>query len=114
MREQEAIRRRLLALDPSRERMFRINAGVGWTGSQIRRMRDAIIISDPRPLHAAPIGWPDLCGWRTVTVTPDMIGMKIAVFCGEEFKLTGDLRSEQRAFRDILETMGGAYTVVRG
>lgn len=113
MREGEAIRRRLLDLDPSRERLFRINAGVGWTGSKVRRLKDAILISDPRPLHAAPIGWPDLCGWRTVTITPDMVGLDVAVFVGEEFKLTGDLRPEQRVFRDVLERMGGAYFVVR-
>ncbi len=31
-------------------------------------------------------GSPDLIGWKTVTVTPDMVGTKIAVFVGLELK----------------------------
>ena len=31
-------------------------------------------------------GSPDLIGWKTVTVTPSMIGTKIAVFVGLELK----------------------------
>ena len=113
MREAEAIRARLSRLDPERERLFRINCGTAWAGDSISRRGDMLVIKNPRPLHAAPIGWPDLCGWRTVTVTADMVGQNLAVFVGEEFKITGTLRPEQRAFRDVLERMGGVYEVVR-
>ena len=112
MREADAIRARLAALSPD-ERLFRVNSGTGWCGSSMSRRGDMLIIKDPRPLHAAPIGWPDLCGWQTVTVTESMVGAKIAVFVGEEFKITGDLRPEQRKFREVLERMGGVYRVVR-
>jgi hypothetical protein len=116
MREGDAIRERLAALAPN-ERMFRINAGTGFCGTHMHRTGDRLIIDNPRPLHAAPIGWPDLCGWETVTVTEAMVGQKIAVFVGEEFKVArsdnGRLRPEQRKFGELLERMGGVFRVVR-
>lgn len=112
MREGDAIRARLMAMQPN-ERLFRINAGTGWVGRSIRRVNGGLLISEPRPLEAAPVGWPDLCGWRTVTITSDMVGQKLAVFVGEEFKVTGDLRPEQKRFAEVLERMGGIYRVVR-
>lgn len=112
-REGDVIRARLSALDPERERRFRINAGVGFTGSKMRRVGSAMIIVDPRPLRAAPEGWPDLCGWDSIEVTPDMVGSRIAVFVAEEVKCSGGLRPEQRAFKNCLEKMGGIYRIIR-
>lgn len=112
MREGDAIRERLAALKPD-ERLFRINSGTGWVGEHLHRAGSRLIIDNPRPLHAAPIGWPDLCGWETVTVTESMVGMKIAVFVGEEFKVTGTLRPEQKRFGELLERMGGVFRVCR-
>lgn len=112
MREADAIRARLAALKPN-ERLFRINAGTGWCGSSMSRRADMLVIKNPRPLHAAPIGWGDLCGWESVVVTPEMVGQKVAVFVFEEFKCTGTLRPEQRAFKNCLEAMGGIYREVR-
>lgn len=113
MAEQDLIKKRLLALDPERERLFRINAGMGWAGQILRREKTHIVIGNPRPLRAAPPGWPDLVGWETVEITPEMVGKKIAVFVFEEVKFTGDLRPNQKPFRDVLEKMGGIHRVVR-
>jgi hypothetical protein len=113
MGEQELIKKRLRGLDPERERLFRINAGMGWSGEILRREKTHIVLGNPRPLHAAPSGWPDLCGWETVEITPEMVGEKIAVFVGEEMKFSGSLRPNQRRFRDMLLRMGGIHRVVR-
>jgi hypothetical protein len=98
----------------SDKRRFRINAGMGWSGETVRLESGDLLIRNPRPFHGAVKGWPDLAGWDTVEITPDMVGKKIAVFVGEEFK-TGKLKlsREQRLFRDCLERMGGIFRVIR-
>lgn len=112
--ESVRIRDRLAHMDGSRERLFRVNSGTGWVGRVVKRSSDVLVLGEPRPLKAAPIGWPDLCGWETVEITPDMVGLRVAVFVAEEFKGRRDaLRPEQLRFRDVLERMGGVYRVVR-
>ena len=110
MTEQDRIREILSSLPPH-ERLFRINSGMGWAGKVIRRTQDLVIIEKPRPFHAAPEGWPDLCGWTEVEITPDMVGRKIAVFTAVEVKVTGKLTKPQKRFQGILEGMGGRFRV---
>jgi hypothetical protein len=112
MTESERIREILASLPPN-ERLFRINSGMGWAGKVIRRDSESVLIHRPRPFHAAPEGWPDLCGWTEIEITPEMVGQKIAVFTGVEVKVTGRLNQRQRAFRDVIEGMGGMFRVER-
>ena len=112
MNEQEKIKDILKNL-PDNKRLFRINAGTGWTGETSKAGIDLIAIRNPRILHAAPKGWPDLCGWETIEITPDMIGKKVAVFVFEEIKLSGKLSKEQKKFRDVLLEMGGVFRLHR-
>ena len=111
-KEAEIIKNRLLALADN-ERLFRINAGMGWVGQIAKQTAGMIILKNPRPLHGAPKGWPDLCGFESIEITPDMVGKKIAVFTGEEIKAGKDrMRTEQEGFRDLIERMGGVYRVI--
>jgi len=112
MRERDLINKRLSTL-PDNVRLFRINAGMGWTGEILRKTDDLVIIKNPRPFHSAPKGWPDLVGWETITITPDMVGQSIAVFLFEEVKATGRLSKFQKKFREVLEKMGGIFRVIR-
>lgn len=109
---------------PENKRLFRINAGTGWTcsPSDMIHVRKAmtipvfpgyIVMRKPRIFHGAPNGWPDLAGWETVEITPEMVGQKIAVFIAEEVKATGGLSDIQKMFRDTLEKMGGVFRVVK-
>jgi hypothetical protein len=111
--ERDLINSRLASLQPH-ERRFRINAGLAWTGEIVRRTRTTITLRNPRPFHAAPPGWPDLAGWDSVSVTPEMVGQLVAVFAAEEMK-TGRQRLSrlQRLFRDCLLRMGGEYRIIR-
>ena len=111
-KERDLINQMLLHLDEN-ERLFRINAGMAWTGEVAKKTENMIILKNPRPFHGAPNGWPDLCGWETKIVTLDMVGTKVAVFVGEEVKATGSLSKAQKKFRDIIERMGGIYRVLR-
>jgi hypothetical protein len=59
-------------------------------------------------------GSADLIGWRTVTVTPDMVGQRIAVFTSIEVKTpTGRLRPEQQQWLDAVQAAGGIAGVAR-
>lgn len=110
-KERDIIQKRLLSLSDN-ERLFRINAGMGWCGSKSVRRGNCIIIENPYPLHAAPEGWPDLCGWTEIEITPNMVGHKIAVFTGEEVKATGKLSKKQTAFKNLIERMGGVFRIL--
>jgi hypothetical protein len=112
-KEQALIKRYLVNLEPHKRR-FRINAGMGWTGQVTFMPPDTVIIKRARPLHGAPEGFPDVIGWDMVLVTPDMVGKRIAVFVGEEFKTgRGRLSKAQGLFRDCLERMGGIFRVIK-
>ena len=110
-KEAAAIRRILASQSPDR-RLFRINAGSGWQGRIINKRAGFLMLADPRALHAAPRGWPDICGWQTIEITPEMVGQEIAVFIGIEVKATGKLSEDQKRFRDLLERMGGIFEIV--
>lgn len=112
--EKSVIARVLSTLDPDTERLFRINAGTGWIGRIVKRGPTSMILADPRPLKAGPEGWPDLFGWQTIEITPDMIGQRIAVARGVEVKAGGserDLRPHQQRFADLLRMMGGQLNI---
>ena len=109
-KEARAIRE-ILASQPADRRLFRINAGVGWIGRIVHRKSDSLLLANPRALHAAPRGWPDLCGWETIEITPDMVGERLAVFLAVEVKATGKLSRDQEKFRDVLTRMGGRFEV---
>jgi len=59
-------------------------------------------------------GSPDLVGWRTIKITPDMVGMRVAIFTGIEIKTpTGKIRADQLHFLDRLRSAGGIAGVAR-
>jgi hypothetical protein len=73
-----------------------------------------------RDQHGRPVqfglckGSADLIGWRTVTVTPDMVGTQVAVFLSIEVKTpTGRLRPEQQQWLDAVQAAGGIAGVAR-
>jgi hypothetical protein len=76
-------------------------------------------LPDPRTgrwvqFGVASPGGSDLIGYRTVTITPDMVGQKIAVFTALEIKTaTGRATPEQRRFIDHIRGAGGISAIVR-
>jgi hypothetical protein len=59
-------------------------------------------------------GSSDLIGWRTVTITPDMVGQRIAVFTSIEVKTpTGRVKPEQQQWLDAVQAAGGIAGVAR-
>jgi hypothetical protein len=73
-----------------------------------------------RDQHGRPVtfglakGSADLIGWTTRTITPDMVGQRIAVFTSSEVKTpTGRVSPEQRQWLDAVQAAGGIAGVAR-
>jgi hypothetical protein len=57
---------------------------------------------------------PNLIGYRTITITPDMVGQQVAVFTSIEVKTpTGRIRPEQQAWLETVQAAGGIAGVAR-
>ena len=102
MTEQQIQRHVRLACSTGNTRLFRNNTGT---------LRDQ---------HGRPVqfglckGSADLIGYRTVTITPEMVGQQVAVFTSVEVKThTGRLRPEQRAWMETVQAAGGIAGVAR-
>jgi hypothetical protein len=100
--EQQIQQRIRLALSRGPVRLYRNNTGT---------LRDQ---------HGRPVqfglckGSADLIGWRTRTITPDMVGQQVAVFTSIEVKsATGRLRPEQRQWLEAVQAAGGIAGVAR-
>lgn len=104
--------------------LFRNSVGQGWVG-KARRLRPGetvradggeVLITDARPLHAGLfVGSGDGIGWRTVTITQDMVGRQVAVFLSVETKVpkTGRMRPEQRTWDENVRRAGGISIIAR-
>ena len=63
-----------------------------------------------------PKGTPDMIGIDSIIITPDMIGRRVAVFVGTEFKARkkDKLKKKQLEWRDeIIVKLGGIHREVR-
>jgi hypothetical protein len=114
--EQKHQRRTLLQYSKNPDiRLFRNNVGMGWCGKIIRRTVGMITLDNPRVLQAGlHKGSADLIGWKTVTVTPKMVGQKLAVFLSVEIKTkTGRMTREQKNWMKQVNAAGGIAVVER-
>ena len=95
-------------------RLFRNNTGQGWQG-QTQRDGAKLIITNPRPLMAGlHKGSSDLIGWKTVEITPDMVGQHVAIFTAVEVKTgSGRTTAEQEQFLQAVRDAGGIGVVMR-
>lgn len=95
-----------------------IRLGLG-TREDVRLFRNQVgQLPDPRTGRPVQFGLAkgsaDLVGWKTVTVTPDMLGQQIAVFTSIEVKTpNGRLSGPQRNWLHTVQTAGGIAGVAR-
>ena len=96
----------------------RIRLALG-TRSDTRLFRNQVgQLPDPRTGRPVQFGLArgsaDLIGWRTVTITPDMVGRRIAIFTSLEIKTpTGRLTPAQHNWLGAVRGAGGIAGVVR-
>lgn len=102
MSEQQIQQQLRLALSRGPVRLFRNNTGV-------------LLDRQGRPVQFGLCkGSSDLIGLRTITVGPEHVGQRLAVFAALEVKAPkGRLTAEQRSFLEMVEGMGGFAGEVR-
>ena len=115
MTEHEIQQRILLACGKGPSRLWRNNVALAWTGKAIKLDGGDVLIRNARPLHAGLCkGSADLIGLRTVTIGPEHVGQRLAVFCAIEVKsATGRPTPEQTAFLALVREMGGLAGIAR-
>lgn len=105
-------------------RLFRNNVAMGWVGDQVQRGANSlpvqlgpgdVVVRNARPLHAGLCeGSADLIGWRIMTVTPEMVGQRLALFAAVEVKTGRQQPTDpQRRFLDAVDGSGGVAGVAR-
>lgn len=100
--------------------LFRANSGKAWLsgGGAPRRLVDgSVVLPAARPValglalaNGSPVaGQADLIGWRTITVTPEMVGRRLAVFLSVECKRDkgGRTSADQAHWLDVVQRAGG-------
>lgn len=102
MSEQRIQQEIRLAISKGDTRVFRNNTGT---------LRDA----NGRPVQFGLCkGSADLIGWRTVTITPEMVGQQVAVFTSIEVKTpTGRVQPEQKQWLEAVQAAGGIAGIAR-
>lgn len=99
--------------------LFRVNTGRAWVGAgPVRALPNGdIVLPSARQvtlgfglINGSPVvGTADLCGWRSVVITPDMVGCTVAVFTSIECKRPdgGRTTADQRHWADSIKAAGG-------
>ena len=99
--------------------LFRANSGRAWLGcGPPKRLSDgSVVLSEARPIalglafaNGSPVvGQGDLIGWKTMTITPEMVGKSVAVFLSVECKRTdgGRTSKDQTHWMEMVQRAGG-------
>lgn len=113
----------LLALSSAGLSVWRNSTAVGWGGKSFSLRPGETytakggerVVVDARPIKAGLCpGSSDIIGFKTVTITSDMVGRRIAVFGAWEVKSgSGRPTQEQKQFVSHVAEGGGIASVVR-
>lgn len=98
-------------------RLFRNTCGVGWVGNVVTvdpRRGTVTLRNARRQTFGLHVGSGDLIGWRTVVITPDMVGRPAAIFTSLEVKTErGKPSVEQERWDFAVKVDGGLSGIVR-
>jgi hypothetical protein len=97
-----------LALSRGPTRLFRQHVGLYWQGEAVPLKSGDVLLKNPRRIDVGFEGQPDEGGWTSVTITPEMVGMVIAVALQIEIKRSrgAHRRKKQKEFIAFCKTMG--------
>lgn len=99
--------------------LFRNNVGAAWAGVTVREWtQDGEKYITLKGAYRIPFGLikgsGDFVGWRTMIITPDMVGKPVAVFASVEGKTEGGVLSDdQKRWLLNVRRAGGIAFVVR-
>lgn len=114
MSETTIQRRIQIALSDTTTRLWRNNVGAAWQG-RAEHVGTVVTLYGPRRVeYGLCPGSSDLIGLRSVEITPDMVGQRVAIFCAVEVKSkTGRPTDEQSAFIKTVNYLGGRAGIAR-
>ncbi len=94
--------------------LFRTNVGSGWIG-QYFKQGNGIYMPNPRWFSTGlPKGFPDLCGYRSIVISQEMVGKRAALFFWIEVKTpTGRVSKEQLALHRLFRQDGAPGDICR-
>lgn len=97
--------------------VFRANVGKGWASNDIFTANKEMVVTlnrgdkvlrNPRPFDTGlPAGFHDVFGWKSIVITPEMVGQKLAQFWSIEVKDASKLSEWQRNFMQAVQWSGG-------
>ena len=95
-------------------RLFRQQSALTWAGKVISRSATTITLAHPHAIKVGMPGIPDLGGFTSVTITPEMVGQTLAVAVqievkGERTRVT----EEQRNFLAMAQRLGVRCGIAR-
>lgn len=92
--------------------IFRANVGKGYL---CHKLNGQAGFTTPRWFDIGlPVGFPDLFGYKSITITPEMIGRKFAQFAFVEVKTPkGRISAEQQAIHDVFREAGAIGGIAR-
>jgi hypothetical protein len=113
--ERNTQNRIMLLLSKAGTKIFRNNTAMGWAGPSHRQPNGDVIVRNGYPIRAGLCeGSSDLIGWTPVTITPEMVGRRVAIFTAVEVKTpTGRPTHEQLNFIARLKADGGYAGIAR-
>lgn len=84
-------------------------------GGTVTTQQGDLLIREPRLVnYGLHTGSSDLIGWKVITVTPDMVGQKLAIFTALEVKsANGRATAEQLTFLKAVQAAGGKAHIVK-
>ena len=96
-------------------RLFRNNIGIGFQGNVLVEENGKIILANARRIRFGLQEFSgDLIGWKSMKITPDMVGLTVAVFVSEEVKSpTGRIGEGQKNWTAQVIKAGGIAKIVR-
>ena len=103
-----------MASEQTIQQQIRLTCGTGST-RLFRNNTGTLRDQQGRPVQfGLAKGSADLIGWRTITIGPEHIGQRIAVFTSIEVKTpTGRVSPEQRHWLGAVQAAGGIAGVAR-
>ncbi len=116
MNESPILESLLRKLNRGNIRMFRNNVGVAYQGNvKDLGFRKKLIINSSVIKFGLCPGSSDLIGWKSITITPEMVGQRIAVFTAVEVKRPKKSRASegQLNFIEQVKQAGGIGLIVK-
>jgi hypothetical protein len=90
---------------------WRNNVAKAWVGTLkiYNRENGRLILDNARPLEAGlAVGSGDIIGIKSVTITQDMVGQTVGIFCSGEAKVPGkNPNAQQLSWAKMINERGG-------